>query len=59
MSTLDNPAGRLLELIQKAKVVNEQHDNRPAKAGWAEVFGVPYEKRNFVISKDHEEELIN
>lgn len=59
MSDKDNPAGRLLEIIQKAKIAAQQYGSNPALIGWASVFGIPFDRNNFTVARDHDLTLIN
>lgn len=48
MNHLDNPAGRLFLILQKAKKINDQVKTKEA---WAEIFGVENENRAEILRK--------
>jgi hypothetical protein len=59
MSDTHNPAGRLLEIVRKAQLSAQKLRQNPAKAGWADVFGIPFESSSFALTPEDDLALIN
>jgi hypothetical protein len=54
MDKTDNPASRLIAIYEKARSVQTQNPNIPARAGWAYVFEIPTDGQNLTVSNEIE-----